>query len=104
MDSSAGASYFAGQFDPDPTSGLEYLRVVFSAVPVIAVSMGDKGIPSRLLASKFGAHLTFGCLSNGRGTAPGQFSMKELLQFRIHEQSESTQVCLFRELKAKGQN
>lgn len=67
-------------------------RFAFYTVPVIALCMGDKGVPSRLLASKFGSHLAFGCLASGRGTAAGQFSMQELQKFRLDKQTNSTQV------------
>ena len=63
-------------------------------MPVIALAMGERGVPSRLLASKFGSHLTFGCLGAGRGTAPGQFSMQDLLLYRVGGQCSKTQVSI----------
>lgn len=59
----------------------------------IALSMGDHGQISRLLASKFGAFLTFGSLEKGKESAPGQTTVKDLVSvYRIHQQNEDTQV------------
>ena len=33
--------------------------------------MGERGLPARLLAPRYGAHLTFGALAAGRESAPG---------------------------------
>lgn len=64
-----------------------------AAVPVIALSMGERGLPCRLLAPKFGAVLTFGALSAGRESAPGQPTVEQLRRlFRLPEQRNSTQA------------
>lgn len=39
--------------------------------PTIALSMGERGLPARLLAPKYGAFLTFGALRAGKESAPG---------------------------------
>lgn len=41
------------------------------AGPTIALSMGERGLPARLLAPRYGALLTFGALAAGRESAPG---------------------------------
>lgn len=41
------------------------------AGPTIALSMGERGLPARLLAPKYGAFLTFGALRAGKESAPG---------------------------------
>lgn len=46
--------------------------------PTIALCMGDAGLPSRVLAKKFGALLTFAALDPASGTAPGQPTVSEL--------------------------
>ena len=46
--------------------------------PTIALCMGEAGLPSRVLAKKFGAHLTFAALDTDAGTAPGQPTLDEL--------------------------
>ena len=64
-----------------------------AAVPVIALSMGERGLPCRLLAPKFGGVLTFGALSAGRESAPGQPTVEQLRRlFRLPEQRGSTQA------------
>ncbi|MFA7237327.1 MAG: shikimate dehydrogenase [Phycisphaeraceae bacterium] len=47
--------------------------------PTIALCMGEAGLPSRVLAKKFGALLTFASTSDSdTGTAPGQVSIDTL--------------------------
>jgi len=45
--------------------------------PAIALSMGETGILTRVLAKKFGALLTFASLSAGKESAPGQLTIDE---------------------------
>lgn len=73
------------------------------AGPVVALAMGERGLPSRLLASKFGGHLTFGCLSEAQGSAPGQPAVCQLLHmYRIPLQKPSTQVGRETTLPSEG--
>ncbi len=46
--------------------------------PTIALCMGEAGVPSRVLAKKFGALVTFASLEHGSGTAPGQVTIGDL--------------------------
>jgi 3-dehydroquinate dehydratase/shikimate dehydrogenase len=46
--------------------------------PTIALCMGEAGLPSRVLAKKFGAFLTFASLAQGAETAPGQVSIDDM--------------------------
>lgn len=46
--------------------------------PTIALCMGDEGLPSRVLAKKFGAFLTFAALDATTGTAPGQPTVEQI--------------------------
>jgi len=48
--------------------------------PTIALCMGPFGLPSRVLAKKFGALLTFAALDADQATAPGQPTVDELKQ------------------------
>ncbi|MCP4365710.1 MAG: shikimate dehydrogenase [Planctomycetes bacterium] len=47
--------------------------------PIIALCMGEPGQISRVLAPKYGGFLTFASLGEGRESAPGQLSARELL-------------------------
>lgn len=47
--------------------------------PMIVLGMGEFGLMSRVLAPKFGGFLTFAALKAGAGTAPGQPTVRELL-------------------------
>ncbi|XVF30845.1 hypothetical protein REPUB_Repub16aG0092800 [Reevesia pubescens] len=53
--------------------------LVHSQVPMIGLVMGERGLMSRILAPKFGGFLTFGSLEAGVVSAPGQPTVKELL-------------------------
>lgn len=48
--------------------------------PTIALCMGEAGVLSRILAPKFGAFLTFAAPKQGGGTAPGQVSLREMIE------------------------
>jgi 3-dehydroquinate dehydratase-1 len=50
--------------------------------PIIALSMGELGRISRVMAIALGAYLTFGCAEHGREAAPGQLTVGELNTFR----------------------
>ncbi|KAJ9181979.1 hypothetical protein P3X46_006020 [Hevea brasiliensis] len=52
---------------------------VHSQVPIIGIVMGEKGLISRILCEKFGGYLTFGTLESGIVSAPGQPTIKDLL-------------------------
>jgi 3-dehydroquinate dehydratase/shikimate dehydrogenase len=41
--------------------------------------MGERGVMSRILCAKFGGYLTFGTLESGVVSAPGQPTIKDLL-------------------------
>lgn len=57
--------------------------------------MGEKGVVSRILAPKYGGHLTFGALGAGKASAPGQPLLTELKGlYGLPQQSASTQVSL----------
>ena len=66
---------------------------VRAAAPIIALSMGERGLPCRILAPKFAGVLTFGALSAGRESAPGQPTVQQLRQlYRLPAQRASTQA------------
>ena len=63
----------------DLNDNLEAFRIIRSSEkPAVALCMGPHGVPSRVLAKKFGALLTFASLSQDTGTAPGQVTIDEL--------------------------
>ena len=58
---------------------VEAFELLSGAVkPMIALCMGEAGLPSRVLAKKFGGLLTFAAVEKGEGTAPGQPTLAEL--------------------------
>lgn len=60
---------------------------------MIAVSMGEAGVPTRVLAPVFGAALTYGSLERGRETAPGQLTVRELRDiYRVQKMDADTIV------------
>ncbi|PPS16646.1 hypothetical protein GOBAR_AA03937 [Gossypium barbadense] len=52
---------------------------VHSQVPIIGLVMGERGLISRILCTKFGGYLTFGTLEAGVVSAPGQPTINDLL-------------------------
>ncbi|KAH7654243.1 3-dehydroquinate dehydratase type I protein [Dioscorea alata] len=67
--------------------------LVHCQVPVIGMVMGERGLVSRLLSSKFGMYLTFCSLDEGKESAPGQPTISELLNlYRIKQTRADTTV------------
>ncbi len=61
--------------------------------PLVAIAMGEHGLPSRLLSGAWGARMTFARLEDGRGSAPGQPTVRELVTvFRVRAQGENTRI------------
>lgn len=46
---------------------------------MIGIAMGEKGFMSRILCAKFGGFLTFGSIEGGTISAPGQPTIRDLL-------------------------
>ena len=79
--------------------------VVVAPGPTIALAMGEKGLPSRLLAAKSGAYLTFGALSPGQASAPGQPTVEQLRSlYRLPTQNAATQACAYMDLPCGGRH
>jgi len=59
----------------------------------VALSMGERGLPARILAPKYGGYITFGALHAGAESAPGQPTVQELRDvYRVHLQTPDTKV------------
>ncbi|CAL5380978.1 unnamed protein product [Camellia sinensis] len=52
---------------------------VHSQIPMIGIAMGERGLISRLLSPKFNGYLTYAALEAGAISAPGQPTVKDLL-------------------------
>ncbi|KAJ0768929.1 putative 3-dehydroquinate dehydratase, Shikimate dehydrogenase (NADP(+)) [Helianthus annuus] len=64
-----------------------------SQVPIIAMVMGEKGLMSRVLCPKFGGYLTFGTVEDGKVSAPGQPTIRDLLDlFNFRQLGPDTKV------------
>jgi 3-dehydroquinate dehydratase/shikimate dehydrogenase len=48
-------------------------------VPTIGLVIGERGLISRIICAKFSGYLTFGTLESGFVSAPGQPTIKDLL-------------------------
>ncbi|XP_068658361.1 bifunctional 3-dehydroquinate dehydratase/shikimate dehydrogenase, chloroplastic isoform X2 [Aristolochia californica] len=67
--------------------------IVHCQVPMIGLVMSERGLISRLLSSKFGGYLTFGTLDAGKESAPGQPTIKDLLNvYNIRHIGAETKV------------
>ncbi|HEY2253704.1 MAG TPA: shikimate dehydrogenase [Planctomycetaceae bacterium] len=62
-----------------PLDNVRMLKLVAAArVPTIGFCMGEFGIPSRLLAGRYGAPFTYATFSQERAMAPGQLTFDEM--------------------------
>ncbi len=61
---------------------LERARDVAGDVSVVSFCMGEKGVLSRVLCTKFGSFLTFAALGKGKESAPGQVDIKLMKEFQ----------------------
>lgn len=69
-----------------PLDNLRALRLCWQAEkPTIAICMGEMGLPSRILAAKFGAPFTYAAFNKERGIAPGILSVEEMLHIYHYE-------------------
>ncbi len=77
-----------------PHDNLRMLQLVKSAkIPTVGLCMGDIGIPSRILAGRFGAPFTFATFSHERALAPGQMSFEEMSRvYRYDKIDAETEV------------
>ncbi|RZC43557.1 hypothetical protein C5167_036514 [Papaver somniferum] len=67
--------------------------IVHSQVPFIGLVMTEKGLISRLLCPKYGGYLTFGSLEEGIVSAPGQPTVKDLLDiYNLRDIGPDTKV------------
>jgi 3-dehydroquinate dehydratase/shikimate dehydrogenase len=61
--------------------------------PTTAICMGPFGLPSRVLAPKFGAFITYAKAEGEMGTAPGQLTVRQLRQlYRFDRIGTATRV------------
>ncbi len=62
--------------------------------PMLAICMGDDGLPSRVLAKKFGAFGSFTAVEAGGESAPGQLTIAEIRRrYRWDRIGPATRVC-----------
>lgn len=61
--------------------------------PCIALCMGERGQPTRMLAAKYGGYLTFGALGGGKESAPGQPTLHQLKHmYRLPDLTSDCQI------------
>src|SRR3989304_1751623 len=62
-----------------PSDNLRMFKLVAkSKVPTVGLCMGDIGTPSRILAARFGAPLTYATFHPEGARAPGQLSFEQM--------------------------
>ncbi|KAJ9131543.1 hypothetical protein P3X46_035198 [Hevea brasiliensis] len=67
--------------------------LVHLQVPIIGLVMGERGFISRILAAKYGGFLTFGSIEAGVVSAPGQPTIKDLLDlYNIRQIGADTKI------------
>ncbi len=71
----------------NPHDNLRMLRLVREAeIPTVGFCMGEMGIPSRILAGRFGSPLTYASSSHEGALAPGQLSFDEMSRVYRYDQ------------------
>ncbi|MBN1911581.1 MAG: shikimate dehydrogenase [Pirellulales bacterium] len=77
-----------------PQDNLRMLQTVRNAdVPTVGVCMGDIGVPSRILAGKYGAPFTYATFHHERTLAPGQLSFEQMTNiYRYEKIGPATEV------------
>ncbi len=77
-----------------PQDNLQMLNLVRdSQLPTIGICMGDIGIPSRVLAGRFGAPFTYATFHHERTLAPGQLSYQQMTEvYRYDSINAETEV------------
>jgi 3-dehydroquinate dehydratase / shikimate dehydrogenase len=77
-----------------PSDNVRLLEMVRKAkIPTVGLGMGDIGVPTRILAPKFGAPLTYATFHQERALAPGQLSFEQMTQvFRYDQINAETEV------------
>lgn len=64
-----------------------------SKLPTIGICMGDIGMPTRILAKRFGSPFTYATFSSERSLAPGQLNYKQMNDlYRYDEINEETEL------------
>ncbi len=91
----AGADWPKIAVRPSDAADLGAIRDLYQTTKgaLIAIAMGEHGLPSRLLAGAWGAALTFARLDGDVGSAPGQPTVGELLKlYRVKQQNAQTKI------------
>ena len=69
---------------------LRMLRMVKNAkTPTVGLCMGDIGVPSRILAGRFGAPFSFATFHHERALAPGQLSFDQMSRIYHYDQIDA---------------
>lgn len=69
-----------------PRHNIRMLQLVRSStIPTVGICMGDIGIPTRILAGKFGAPFTYATFHHERALAPGQLSYRQMIDIYHYE-------------------
>lgn len=64
-----------------------------SSTPTVGLCMGEIGVPSRILAGKYGSPFTYATFHHERALAPGQMSFEQMTKvFRYDEINQDTEV------------
>ena len=77
-----------------PSDNVRILNMIRkSKIPTIGLGMGDIGVPTRILAGKFGAAHTYATFHSERALAPGQLSFEHMTQvYRYDQINAETEV------------
>ncbi len=73
-----------------PRDNLRMLQLMQqSPVPTVGICMGDIGVPSRILAARFGAPFTYATFHHERALAPGQLSFQQMIDVYHYDEIDA---------------
>lgn len=77
-----------------PADNLRIFEALASAPkPCIGFGMGEAGLMTRILGEMLGSKITYGSVESGRGNAPAQPTVRDLVElFRVGEITEHTRI------------
>ncbi len=74
----------------EPHDNVRMLQLVRdSQIPTVGICMGEIGIPSRILAGKYGAPFTYSTFHHERTLAPGQLSFSQMKDIYHYDQIQA---------------
>ena len=73
-----------------------------SRIPTVGFCMGDIGIPSRILAGRYGAPFTYATFTHERVLAPASSASSEMTEVYQYDRDQPPDGDLLRDRRSRG--